>query len=142
MPKNAAIIDASILVSAFLFPESIPGQVIKLADKGLVEIHVSEILIEETRRSLKKPKLIKAYHYSQEQVESWIDFLRETAFVITKALPKIEPAYRDPNDDHVLSAALLTKVQYVVTGDAYLLDMNTYKDIQIITAKDYLSIVG
>jgi hypothetical protein len=29
-----AIVDASVLVSAFLFPESVPGTIVKLADQG------------------------------------------------------------------------------------------------------------
>jgi len=31
---HSAVVDASVLVSAFLFPESVPGQVIRLAGQG------------------------------------------------------------------------------------------------------------
>jgi hypothetical protein len=34
IPKSA-VVDASVLVSAFLFPESIPGRVVALAEKGV-----------------------------------------------------------------------------------------------------------
>ena len=33
MPTSA-VVDASVLVSAFLFPESVPGRVLRLAEQG------------------------------------------------------------------------------------------------------------
>jgi predicted nucleic acid-binding protein len=56
MPPSA-VVDASVLVSAFLFPESIPGQVLKRALKARFQMHLSAILVEETRRSLLSARL-------------------------------------------------------------------------------------
>ncbi|GJL64983.1 MAG: hypothetical protein NPIRA04_36370 [Nitrospirales bacterium] len=71
MPHNA-IVDASVLVSAFLFPESVPRQVIHLASQGLYALHFSPILIEEVSRSLKNPRLKKPYGYTDvECVHGW-----------------------------------------------------------------------
>ena len=44
--------DASVLVSAFLFPENVLGQVIRLSDQGLYALYVSSILMEKVTRSL------------------------------------------------------------------------------------------
>jgi len=52
-----AVVDASVLVSAFLFPEIVPGRVIRLAEEGVYTLHLSPILIEEVSRSLKNPRL-------------------------------------------------------------------------------------
>ncbi len=56
-----AVVDASVLVSAFLFPGSVPGQVVELAERGAYALHLSPILIEEVRRSLRHPWLKRAY---------------------------------------------------------------------------------
>lgn len=56
-----AVVDASVLVSAFLFPASVPARVLKLADEGKYALHLSPILIEETRRSLFNARLRNAY---------------------------------------------------------------------------------
>ena len=51
MPKSA-VIDTSVLVSAFLFRESVPGRVIELAERNVYTLYLSPILIEEVARSL------------------------------------------------------------------------------------------
>ena len=88
MPHNA-VVDASVLVSAFLFPESVPGQVIRSADQGLYALHFSPILIEEVSRSLKNPRLNKPYGYTDDDVRTWRAKLSEIGFLWTKPLPKI-----------------------------------------------------
>jgi predicted nucleic acid-binding protein len=57
-----------MLRSAFLFPEGIPGQVLRLADQGLCSLYFSPILIEEVTRSLKNPRLKKPYGYTDDDV--------------------------------------------------------------------------
>jgi predicted nucleic acid-binding protein len=51
------VVDASVLVSAFLFPASIPGQAPRAAERNAFAPHLSPIPIEETRRSLCNPRL-------------------------------------------------------------------------------------
>ncbi len=45
MPKSA-VVDTSVLVSAFLFRESVPGRVIALAEQNIYTIYLSPILLE------------------------------------------------------------------------------------------------
>jgi predicted nucleic acid-binding protein len=45
MPPSA-VVDASVLVSAFLFPESVPGRIMRLAAEGGFAMHLSPIMVE------------------------------------------------------------------------------------------------
>lgn len=137
MPKNA-IIDASVLVSAFLFPESIPARVLDLGDQGLCALQASEILLEEVRRALKKPKLIRTYAYSAYDAETWMLYLRDRLFVIERPLPAIENGCCDPDDDHVLAAALISGASAIITGDLDLLSLGLFHEIEIMNPRDYL----
>lgn len=137
MPKNA-VIDASVLVSAFLFPESIPAQVLALGDQGMCALHASEILIEEVRRALQKPKLIRNYAYSTHEAETWMLSLRDRLFIIEHPLPIIENGCRDPDDDHVLAAAKVSGARAIITGDLDLLSLGTFQDIEIMNPRHYL----
>ncbi len=69
MPKNV-IVDASVLVSAFLFPQSLPGDVIVLAQEGRYALHLSPYLEEEVRRSLLNPRLTSAYGHDEQAVDA------------------------------------------------------------------------
>lgn len=141
MPKSA-VIDASVLVSAFLFPESIPAQVLRLADKGGCALHVSEILLEEVRRALRKPKLIRAYAYGAVEADAWMESLRDILLIIDRLLPVIENRCRDPDDDHVLAAALVTGAGIIITGDADLLSLQTFAETRIMNPRECLDRLG
>jgi predicted nucleic acid-binding protein len=70
MPPSV-VVDASVLVSAFLFPSSIPGLVVEEATRGSCALHISPILIEEVRRSLLNRRLRERYRHSEEDVAGW-----------------------------------------------------------------------
>ena len=45
---------------------------------------------------------------------------------------------RDPKDDKFLEVALNGRADLIVTGDADLLRMNAWRDIEILSPADYL----
>ena len=137
MPPSA-VVDTSVLVSAFLFPESTPGRVFMLADKGVYALHFSPILLEEVRRTLLNPKLKDAYGYTGQAVDAWCASLHETGILLTRPLPDIGPVCRDPDDDHVIAAALAAEAGWIVTGDKDLLALGQHGDIRIVTARAFL----
>lgn len=116
MPKNA-VVDASVLVSAFLFPESGPGRVVALAEQGVYALHFSPILLEETCRSLFNPRLRDLHGHTDDAVEAWCARLHDIGCLLAAPLPDIAPACRDPDDDHVMAAALAAGADCIVTGD-------------------------
>ncbi len=135
---HSAVVDASVLVSAFLFPASVPGQVIRLADQGLYALHFSSILIEEVTRSLNNPRLKTPYKYTEKDIRIWRTKLHEIGSIWKKRLPEIGPVCRDRDDDHVIAAALVVQAKWIVTGDRDLLDLGQHEDIRIVTARTFV----
>jgi putative PIN family toxin of toxin-antitoxin system len=127
-----------VLVKPFLFPHSVPGRVVALADQGGYALHFSPIILEELRRTLRNPRLRKSYPYGDEKIDAWCAVLHEIGSVILRPLPDIGDACRDPDDDHVIAAALAVKADTIVTGDKDLLDMGAYQGIRIPTARAFL----
>jgi putative PIN family toxin of toxin-antitoxin system len=138
MPLSA-VVDASILVSAFLFPESVPGRVLKLAVEGEFAMFLSPVLIEETRRSLLNERLRRAYGHDQNTVRIWCDDLARMGTVFSDSLPDIGPACRDPDDDHVIAAAIAVGAEVIVTGDKDLLSLGQFRNVRILTARAFLT---
>ena len=138
---GAAVVDASVLVSAFLFPYSVPGEVIALAQEGRYRLVLSPILIEEVRRSLLNPRLEDAYGHSAEAVDAWCVAM-EGLCDLVEELPSIAPVCRDPDDDHVIAAALAAEAAFIVTGDKDLLDLAQHDGIRIVTARAFVDAVS
>lgn len=135
---RSAIVDTSVLVSAFLFPDSVPGRVVALAEKGAYALHVSPIILEELKRSLRNPRLRKSYPYSDTEIDAWCADLHEIGSVILRPLPDVDAVCRDPDDDHVIAAALAVKADTIVTGDKDLLVLGKHQAIRILTARAFL----
>lgn len=138
MPKSA-VLDASVLVSAFLFPGSVPGRVLKLADQGAFALHLSPLLLDETRYALLSTRLRDGYGHDEGAVAAWCADLQEVGSVFYGVPPDIGPACRDPNDDHVLATAVGVKAVAIVTGDKDLLALGQFRAVRIVTARAFLT---
>jgi putative PIN family toxin of toxin-antitoxin system len=141
MPLRA-VVDASILVSAFLFPGSVPGRVLRLAGQGAFAMYLSPILLDETRDALLSLRLRRTYGHGEEVVLAWCADLREAGTVFSDTLPEIGQVCRDPNDDHVLAAAMAVDAAVIVTGDKDLLTLEIYQGIRIVAARPFLAEVS
>jgi predicted nucleic acid-binding protein len=65
MPKSfVVVVDTSALVSGFLTAGP-AKQVLELAEQGEFNLCLSDHIVAETSRSLRKPKLMAAYHVLQ-----------------------------------------------------------------------------
>jgi putative PIN family toxin of toxin-antitoxin system len=133
------VVDASVLVSAFLFPFSIPGQVLKEAERNAFALHLSPILIEETRRSLCNLRLRGTYGHTEETVHHWCFELRRAGSIFSGPMPDIGAVCRDPDDDHVIAIAVAVQAEIIVTGDKDLLSLGQYHTIRIVTARAFLN---
>ena len=136
-----AVLDTSILVSAFLKHEGVNAKVL-LGGKDQYELFLSEDILAETKLVLLTYKLIrKKYHYTDDEVLEYLETLRVVAKQVLEKLPKIRVIERDPKDDPVLACALKVKADYLVSKDDHLKDLKEYRGIRIVSSQEFLELL-
>ena len=128
------VVDNNILVSALLIKNSVPFQVIsKIEERGV--ILYSEATLLELNQVLNRKKFVK--YFTVEEKQAFIFKLLEKSELV-----EIEESInicRDPKDDKFLELAFSGKADFIITGDQDLLVLNPFRNIEIITANDFLS---
>ncbi|MFN5504095.1 MAG: putative toxin-antitoxin system toxin component, PIN family [Pseudanabaena sp.] len=128
------VVDNNILVSALLVKNSAPFQVISKIEERDVILYSEETLLE-LNQVLSRKKFIK--YFAIEEKQAFIFKLLEKAELV-----EIEESInicRDPKDDKFLELAVSGKADFIITGDQDLLVLNPFRNIEIITANDFLS---
>ena len=109
--KTRIIVDTNLWIS-FLFGKNLAGLLDFLSDEK-VELVVSQELLNEVLEVASRPKLKK--YFSQEHLNFVEDFMtQETLFCRINNVPA---RCRDSKDDYLLELALVSKANYLITGD-------------------------
>lgn len=125
------VIDTNSMVSAYL------GGALKVIivawKSGKFTLVVSDSIANEYQEVLQRPK----FQIEQSELDDFFSLLLDKAeFVIP--LETINLVVDDPSDNKFLEAAIEGKVKLIMSGDSHLLDVKTFRNISIITAKDFI----
>jgi uncharacterized protein len=125
------VADTNIYISALIFCV-LPDDVLAVARRKRAELFVCEPIFEEIQRVLDKK-----FHWSSERI-------REALFEIQKfATPvdlqeRVTVVEKDDADNRIIECALAAHAEIIVTGDLHLLELATFRDIRILTARAFL----
>ena len=129
------VFDTNTLISALLFKNSVPGRAFYLVlDQG--KILVSTETLEELVEVINRPKFDK--YLTDEEREEFLGSLLASAELI-EILEEAQIC-RDPKDDKFLNLAANGAADYLITGDEDLLVLQSYRNTQIINAKNFLDV--
>lgn len=137
----SAVLDSSVLVSAFLTPRGLAASLLASARQREFALSLSEQIIAETQEVLlDQPQVRKRYSYTDEQAARFCRALRSASLLVVP-LPGIHGVVRDQNDDHVIACALAASVGYLVTRDPDLLTLKKYQDVQMVSPVDFIRLL-
>jgi putative PIN family toxin of toxin-antitoxin system len=139
MPR--AVLDSSVLISAFLTPRGACADLLRAANGGAFVLQLSpEILVEVASKLSGKSKLRARYGYGDEEIQAFCDDLAASAELVTD-LPKGRFVPGDPKDPIVATAAA-AKADYLIAGDRrHLIPLGTYESIRIMQPRDFLDLL-
>jgi uncharacterized protein len=137
------LVDANLFVSFLLHPDrdTAANRVVRAAVGGRFELLVPGALLEElAARVHQKPYL--ASRIESEEVEELSAILR----LVGEELPRVERPLprvtRDAKDDYLLAHAVLGRADYLVTGDADLLELEAVEGLRVVTAGELAALLN
>ena len=123
------VLDTNVIIAAF----STRGLC-----KDLFEICLSEQTVVVSAELLNEiqDKLEEVLRLPHSLVGEIVDFITSESLLVEPA-PVPRKACRDPNDIHVLGAAITAGAEIIVTGDKDLLALDRYQSISILSPRAF-----
>ena len=114
------VLDANVLLSGLIIPDSGPGRIIQAWREARFDLVVSEAMLDEIRRILSYPKIRKRLHWDHDEIERFVLLLRFKCIVMAPPSMTFDHL-RDPADAAVLATLIHSKAEALITGDDDLL---------------------
>ena len=106
-----------------------------------VQLFTSAVLLAELADVLNRPMAARRLALIGRSLQDVLADYTIAACVVTPvAIQAVIAA--DPDDDHVIAAAVAAKADLVVSGDRHLLALGTHQGIRILTPADALVVIG
>jgi len=141
-----AVVDTSVLVSAFLNPEGFPARVLAAAQRRRFTLVTSAPLLEELREVLSRPRLMRARNTTPVDADVFVQSIADAASQVP--VSDTLQLCRDPDDDVLLETAIVGGATHIVsrdediTRDLELMAQLEKRGIKAMTVNRFLAEVG
>jgi len=125
------VFDTNIYVSAFVLPGSQADSAVLKVIEGADELLISKPILDELLGVL-----ARKFSKNMDQLSRIAVFLSEVAELVRPR--RTLEVLKDEADNRILECAIAGKADAIVTGDKAMLELQAYKDVRILTLKDYL----
>jgi putative PIN family toxin of toxin-antitoxin system len=122
------VIDTNVIVSSALSSMGAPARIVQHGLEGTFQLVVSETILAEYRRALGYERARKRHGHTPDRIAD----IRKAATLVAGTLT-LKVISEDPDDDKFLECAVEGGAEYIVSGDAHLLNLQHYQGIQILT---------
>ena len=127
------IFDTNVIVSATMFPQSIPNRTMRTAH-SMGRLLASEATVEELRAVLTRRKFDR-YLSASDRTRALDEFLATVEMI---AIDESIHDCRDPKDNKFLELAVSGGATHLVTGDDDLLVLHPFRGVAIVTPQAFL----
>ena len=128
-----AVLDTNVLISGVI-ATGVPHELLLRGFDHEYQIVVSVDTLTEFRDTLLKYP--DRFQMSESEVQQEVETIRYFAEFVDpdETITTVEP---DPDDDKFLEAAVAGDVDYLVSGDSHLLDIESFRGIDIVEPRTF-----
>ncbi len=130
------VVDTNVMISALLWG-GIPHKLIKLAEEKQMILYATIETLTELEEVLQREKFKERIKFLATSVDQLM-FLVETLVEIIDIKEVVSYVEADADDNIFLSCALNSEANYVISGDAHLLDLKHFEKILIASVCEFL----
>lgn len=135
------VLDTNIVVSRYLVTLGNPAQIFAAWRAEFFAVIVSPALLAEYERVLNYERIRRRHGMSGEEITREVAAFAALAELVEPVdVPAVIAA--DPDDDHVLAAAVAGVADYIVSGDPHLLNVDGYRGIRILSPAAFLAVLN
>jgi len=132
------VVDTNIVVSALLKPDSLPDLIINMILNKSFILCLSEDIFNEYQEVLSRGKF-KSLNQAKTR-RLLLKSKRDAKLV--KPSVSVDIIKRDPEDNKFLECALEAQADYFITGNIKHFSFKKFRNIHIITPKEFLDIIA
>jgi uncharacterized protein len=132
------VVDTNVIVSALLSKTGTPAQI--FSHEASFQLFTSEESLAEVKRVLHYDHIKTRYQLSDDLINNYLEHLRAASHVIVvhQVAAVIEA---DPDDNKFLACAVEAGADYIVSGDRHLKRLEVYRNIPILTPRQFLDLI-
>ncbi len=127
------VFDTNIFVSAFVLPGSRADAALKRVIDDIDQLVVSKAIVDELLTVL-----ARKFSRDADELAHVAVFLSDLARVV-RPRGRID-VLQDEADNRILECARTGKAHLIVTGDKAMIELGRYREIKIISLRDYLEL--
>lgn len=132
-----AVLDTNVLISGVI-STGVTHEVLVHGFRDEYEIIVSVATLTEFRETLLKYP--GKFHMDEADVQQEVETVRYFAEFVDPE-ESISAVKDDPDDDKFLEAAVAGNVDFVVSGDRHLLDLGSFRGIEILDPRTFYELL-
>lgn len=137
--KVKVVLDTNVWVSIFI-KKTLGREFSEILKKGIIGIYATEEILKEISRVLVYPKINELLEISGIGEKEIIRNIVENSELVRPKF-NLKVIREDQEDNRILDCALQAKADFIVSGDKHLLKLKKFRNIEILTPREFLDIV-
>jgi uncharacterized protein len=134
------VLDTNIVVSGLLW-KAAPRQVLDVAREQRITLYTSSVLLDELAEVLSREHLASVIAANQASPAFLMQrYAMLAQLVIPASIGRVVP--KDIDDDAIIACALGADAEFIVSGDAHLLNLKRYQGIDIVNPAAALALIA
>jgi putative PIN family toxin of toxin-antitoxin system len=129
------VCDTDVLISGVLFGGP-ARKILQLASRGVLVNFLSPDILREAEDVLGRSK----FGLHPKQVLEIIALFKDTFEIVIPSL-RVQAIQSDPEDNHVIEAALAAGAEFIISGDKHLLKLMEWEGIHVVSPAQFVETI-